>query len=131
MRYSATGDRTGSVPLAGSSIVRGTGIYAFFSETEPFVRVEFWLDDPTGTGTPRARELTAPYDFAGGTVAVANVFDTGALAVGNHSIRVVATRADGSTDANRRPNAALSRCRSWWRMNAASAALILSKSPSS
>ncbi len=100
MRYSATGDRTGSVPLAGSSIVRGTGIYAFFSETEPFVRVEFWLDDPTGTGTPRARELTAPYDFAGGTVAVANVFDTGALAVGNHSIRVVATRADGSTEVN-------------------------------
>jgi hypothetical protein len=100
MRYAVTGDRTGSLPLAGASIVGGTGIYAFLAETEPFIRVEFWLDDPTGAGPPRARELATPFDFAGGTVAVANVFDTSALAVGNHSIRVVATRSDGTTEVN-------------------------------
>lgn len=96
LRISPAADRSGSVPLNGATFRNDGAGYLFFAESQAMSSVRFRLDDPTGAGPVRQQELVAPYDFAGGSVALANPFDLSTLSPGTHSVRVDATRADGS-----------------------------------
>ena len=64
---SLSSNRSSPLPLA-SQVVSGN-IYVFTSPDADVIRVRFFLDDPGQTGGPFRTENTAPYDFAGGSVA--------------------------------------------------------------
>lgn len=93
---STSSNRSNATALDGKTV--SGNIFAFTSpDTADITRVRFWLDTPQMTGTPRRTESTAPYDFAGGTVATANPFDTRKLANGTHTITAAVDLADGTT----------------------------------
>jgi hypothetical protein len=77
-------DRGNAQPLDGLSV--SGNIYVFTSPVTNVARVQFFLDDPGMTGPPRQVERTAPHDFAGGTVELANPFNASGLAPGAHTI---------------------------------------------
>ena len=82
---SRSADRSNASALQGASVSQN--VYVFTSpDTSGIAGVRFYLDDPAMTGSPRRRESNAPYDFNGGTVELANAFDTRALANGSHTI---------------------------------------------
>jgi hypothetical protein len=62
---SSSSNRSNPTPLAGKTV--SGNIYAFTSPDDSGVlRVRFYLDNPSMSGTPRRTESNAPYDFAGG-----------------------------------------------------------------
>lgn len=93
VRVSATASRTSSTPLGGAT-VRDV-IYPFIPADASIRMVEFWLDNPGMAGAPRQVEREAPFDLAGGTVAVARPFDTKNLSEGSHTLTARITRSDG------------------------------------
>lgn len=91
--WSRQANRTAAEPLVGAQ-VDGT-IYAFLTAETAVKRVRFYLDDPNMTGAARFTEKTAPYDFAGGTVAVASPFDTRTQSNGSHTITAAIEETTG------------------------------------
>src|SRR3954452_9698231 len=77
VQVSSAANRSPSGSLAGATI-SGTS-YLFVAVSQDVASVEFWLDNPAGTGAPRQVEREAPYDFAGGSASAANPFDTRTL----------------------------------------------------
>jgi hypothetical protein len=93
--FSTSPTRSAPVPLAGATV--SGKIYAFVTPDTGASGVRFWLDDPQMSGAPRQTENNPPYDFAGGTVATANAFDTGTIAAGAHTITAAVALAPGGT----------------------------------
>jgi hypothetical protein len=94
--YSTSANRAGPRALDGAT-VQGS-IAVFSSPDVPEIdRVLFWLDKPTMSGSPRRSEGTAPYDFAGGTVASATLFDTRTIGNGAHTITARVQFVDGTS----------------------------------
>jgi len=93
---SSSSNRSNPTPLAGRTVA--DTIYAFTSPSSGVVRVRFYLDDPTMSGTPRKVENTAPHDFAGGTVETGNPFDTATLSNGSHTIIAAVDLTAGGTE---------------------------------
>lgn len=100
LMVSTSSNRSGAQALPGA-VVSGQ-IYAFEAIPAAGVaRVNFYLDNPGATGTPRRVENTAPYDFNGGSASTANAFDTRTLLNGSHTITAVVIRADGTSQTER------------------------------
>ncbi|MEX2123342.1 MAG: metallophosphoesterase family protein [Woeseia sp.] len=93
--WSRQANRTAAEALDGAQ-VEGN-MYAFVTPGTGVTRVRFYLDDPGTNGAPRFTEKTAPHDFAGGSVATANPFNTGQLSDGSHTITAVIDRTSGGT----------------------------------
>ena len=87
--------RTIPKPLAGA-VVSGP-IYVFTSPDTSVTGARFFLDDPTMSGLPRQIEKNAPFDFAGGTVSVANAFNTSNISSGAHTITAALRLSSGAT----------------------------------
>lgn len=87
-------DRSGAVALDGASL-RGPA-YVVLTASPDARSVSFHLDDPDRQRTPRQVERFAPYDFAGGSTATANAFDTTTVADGTHTVTAVLVAADGT-----------------------------------
>ena len=81
--------------LSGKSVAGN--IYVFTSPENGVAQVQFFLDNPNMTGTPKQTESIAPYDFAGGSSTVANPFNTDTLAAGAHTITAKIFLSDGTT----------------------------------
>ena len=77
-----------------TTAVKGN-IYVFTGETSGIKQVDFYLDDPTRSGKPKMTEKSAPFDFAGGSSAVANSLNTSELADDLHVITAAVSYADG------------------------------------
>jgi N-acetylneuraminic acid mutarotase len=90
---SSSANRAASSSLSGA-MVKGS-IYPFLPTAPEISVVEFWLDNTAMTGAPRQVERGAPYDFAGGSDAAANPFDTTKVEEGSHTISTRVTYADG------------------------------------
>ena len=85
MLYSLTNTRTNPVDLNGATV--SGNIYPFSTpDTAGIARVKFWLDNTAMTGTPYRSEPGKPYDFAGGSAAMANAWNTTTVANGSHTI---------------------------------------------
>jgi N-acetylneuraminic acid mutarotase/glucose/arabinose dehydrogenase len=94
--FSLTSNRSSPATLSGVTI--SGNVYVFTSpDTNDIRRVRFYLDNPSATGKPRRTENNAPYDFAGGTEALANPFDTRTVADGPHTIAAAIDFLDGTT----------------------------------
>ncbi len=85
MVYSLTNTRTNPVALDGATV--SGNIYPFSTpDTAGIARVKFWLDNTAMSGNPYRSEPGKPYDFAGGSAATANAWDTSSVANGTHTI---------------------------------------------
>jgi hypothetical protein len=89
-------DRSAPASLAGASV--SGNIYVFTSPQTGATQVRFWLDNPQMTGAPRQVENNPPHDFAGGTVATANPFDTSKVSAGGHTITAAIDLVGGGTE---------------------------------
>jgi hypothetical protein len=83
LMMSSSPDRSNPVSLSGRAV--SGNIYVFTSPGSGVYRVRFYLDDPNMVGAPRQVETNPPHDFAGGTVSLANLFKTMAVADGSHT----------------------------------------------
>ncbi|UCG11088.1 MAG: hypothetical protein JSU72_11010, partial [Deltaproteobacteria bacterium] len=81
---SLSSTRSAPVPLEGALL--SGDIFVFSSPDTDVDRVKFFLDDPTMSESAVQKERSAPYDFAGGTAASANPFDTTEVQDGLHTI---------------------------------------------
>lgn len=96
VQYSGSNTRTPAAPLDGATV---SGSIAVFVPRAPDIaRVEFFLDDPTTTGTPRRVDSFAPYDFVGRTGSVARLFSTRTLSDGTHTITARVVLRNGQTE---------------------------------
>ncbi len=95
LKVSRLSSRLSAVALGGNVWQRNEAVYVFLDVATPAISVRFYLDTPT-TGTPVRIEGAAPWDFAGGTNTVASAY-VNRLATGNHTIRALLTRSDGTT----------------------------------
>jgi hypothetical protein len=78
-------DRSAPVPLDGATV--SGRIYVFTLPHVGPTLVQFWLDDPAMSGTPRKIEKSGPWDFAGSaTDGSALPFDASRLPAGEHTI---------------------------------------------
>ena len=99
LSLSLSNDRSNPIPLQGETV--SGKIYVFTSPdtevaTSSSNRVLFYLDDMEMTGSPVQAERLAPFDFAGGSVEVANSFDTNTIADGSHTITASLPLVGGS-----------------------------------
>lgn len=93
--FSRFADRSSPAPLAGR--VLSGPIRVFTAPDDGVTRVRYHLDDPAPLGTPFRIEGSAPFDFAGGTVAAANPYSTSLLPDGPHTITAVLELTAGGT----------------------------------
>ena len=93
---SASPNRSSPLALAGQEL---SGLqYIFVAPTTGITRVEFFLDNPTMTGTPYRVEGSAPFDLAGtATNGDANPLNTTSLGVGTHEVTARLTKSDATT----------------------------------
>ena len=92
---STSSNRANSELLSGKSVAGN--IYVFTSPENGVAQVQFFLDNPNMTGTPKQTESNAPYDFAGGSSTVANPFNTDTLAAGAHTITAKILLSNGTS----------------------------------
>jgi len=92
---SDSSDRSSPSALEGATIEET--LYAFVDPSTDIERVAFYLDDQAMTGAPNNTEVTAPFDFNGGSETMAYGFDTGTIANGSHVITAVVTTTSGTT----------------------------------
>jgi len=92
---SRSSNRSSPTSLAGQTV--SGNVYVFTSPDSGVLRVRFYLDNPTMSGTPRQVENNAPYDFAGGSVSAANPFNTTTVANGSHTITAAIDLSAGGT----------------------------------
>jgi hypothetical protein len=90
---SSRADRATAQPLQGTTV--SGNIYVFSNPGTNVTRVQFFLDDPGMTRPPRQIERTAPHDFAGGAVDLANPFNVSQLSSGTHTITAAIELATG------------------------------------
>jgi Domain of unknown function (DUF1996) len=91
--YSTSSNRANPILLESASF-SGETTYIFVPTEIGITKVVFYLDN-LATQT----ENTAPWDFKGGSISVANPFNTSSLSDGTHSITAVLTLSDASTQA--------------------------------
>ncbi|BEP13261.1 hypothetical protein acdb102_15720 [Acidothermaceae bacterium B102] len=94
VRGSGSNTRSPNWALNGSSLTKTS--YIFVNAPSGSSKVRFYLDRAT-SATPSQTETSAPWDFAGTTGAVANGWNANSVAKGSHTLIVVATLANGST----------------------------------
>lgn len=90
---------TRSDALALQNQALAGNLYIFVTPTSGITKVEFFLDNPSASGTPRQTESLAPYDFAGTnstTTSLANPFNSTAVADGPHTVTARITPTSGS-----------------------------------
>jgi hypothetical protein len=73
-------------------------VYVFTSPETGVSRVRFFIDDPARNGSPYRTEKTAPHDLAGGSVTVADPFNTNALSNGVHGVTAEIQLSGGGTE---------------------------------
>ena len=95
LQVSQSSNRANPVDLNGQTV--SDNIYVFASPDTGATQVRFYLDDPSASGTPVQTEGNAPWDFAGGTGAGANPYDTKKLSNGAHSITASISLSSGGT----------------------------------
>ena len=96
LKVSTSSNRSSPTDLEGTT--QKGNIYVFTSpDTSNIKQVDFYLDDPNMTSSPKLTEKVAPYDFAGGSTTVANPFDTTKISNGSHQITAKITFSDGTT----------------------------------
>jgi hypothetical protein len=96
LKVSTQANRSGATDLAGSTL--SGKAYVFSGPDAGVSRVDFWLDNPTMSGTPTKVEKEAPFDFKGGTVSTANPWDTTRVADGSHTITAKLYLSSGGTE---------------------------------
>ena len=86
-------DRSSAEVFPGQQdILKGQGIFVFVQENPALTQVDFYID-----GTLERSETIAPWDMAGSGEFLANPYDTSALSVGGHILKVDATFSSGET----------------------------------
>jgi glucose/arabinose dehydrogenase len=95
VKISRSTTRTPSFDLNGSTLTSGEQVYVFLDSPEPASSVRFFVDQPV-TGAAQRVELTAPWDLAGGSITAAFPY-TANLTVGDHVIRALLTRPNGTS----------------------------------
>jgi hypothetical protein len=98
LMVSSAPDRSAPAVLEGRAVAGK--IYAFLTPEAGTSKVQFYLDDPAMTGTPRSVERNAPWDFAGGNKdGTAKPFDTTTIPDGSHTITAAIDLSDGRKEA--------------------------------
>ncbi|MDN4473492.1 Kelch repeat-containing protein [Demequina zhanjiangensis] len=94
IELSTLADRSASVPLDGATV---TGDAFIFTTPDTDVdTVQFWLDDPSMSGSPDKSEGKAPFDYQGGPVSAASAWDSTEVFDGTHTMTVLITLDDTS-----------------------------------
>ncbi len=97
LQVSSSADRSNPAALDGNSIVGNT--YIFVEPETGISQVQFYLDNPGLTGSPRQTERIAPYDFAGtASNDLAYPFNSSTLSNGTHTISAVISLAAGGSE---------------------------------
>jgi len=98
LAVSLNSDRSSAARLDGSRV--NGKIYVFVRNSKKLDKVDFYVDSPQWRNGPPVRtDKKAPFDLAGTKAdGTARPYDTAKLADGTHTIRVVMTWADGTTD---------------------------------
>jgi len=94
LQSSTSSSRSGPIPLQGKTV--NGNIYVFLTSQSGITQVRFFLDNPSGSGTPVQVESLAPYDFKGGSTTQANPFDTRTISNGSHTITTSVTLSNGT-----------------------------------
>ena len=97
LRVSAYPDRSLPVPLEGSEI--NGKVYIFGELDRNVEKMLFYLDDPLMAGPARQVEANPPFDFSGGSVSLANPFDSSKVTPGVHTVTAVAYLAEAQISA--------------------------------
>jgi hypothetical protein len=97
---SESADRTGAVALEGATV--DDDVFVFTTPDTDVLSVEFYVDDPTMSGTPMTTDTTAPFDLAGGDATAAVAFDTTTLSDDQHNVtaRIVTTEGVTTVEAD-------------------------------
>ncbi|BAC90112.1 galactose oxidase-like domain-containing protein [Gloeobacter violaceus] len=95
LQSSTSPGRSGPTPLQGKTV--SGNLYVFLTPESGVTQVRFFLDNPSGSGTPTQVENTAPYDFKGGSATQANPFDTKTISDGQHTITASISLSAGGT----------------------------------
>jgi hypothetical protein len=82
-------DRSAATPLDGRDLK--DNMYAFIEPVTDIQKVEFFID-----GDLHQTENYTPFDLAGGSMELANPFDTESLSQGRHTIDAKISKTDGS-----------------------------------
>jgi chitodextrinase len=96
LQVSLAADRTGAVPLEGTTL--GGSIYVFLMGEPGIHSVRFYVDNPKLSGAPTRLERGAPYDLGGGNENEAKPFDTSKLTDGPHAVSAAVRYDDGHVD---------------------------------
>ena len=96
LKVSKQANRSGASELKGATV--SGNIYVFTAPDSGVSKVQFYLDDPNMSGTPKQTESVAPYDFAGGSVSTAKPFDTSSLSEGSHTITAKVVLSGGGSE---------------------------------
>jgi len=95
IQSSVNSNRAGSWPINGS--VLSGNEYIFVNAPSGTTKVRFYLDRAT-SATPNTTESSAPWDFAGTGTNGANPWNASGVTKGWHTLIVVVTLANGSTE---------------------------------
>jgi fibronectin type 3 domain-containing protein len=97
VQFSTSTNRTNPSSLGGRSVAGN--IYIFTKPDTGVLRVRFFLDDPSMTGTPALTDTAAPYDFKGTNAnGTAKPLDGNTLGAGEHTITAAVDKSAGGTD---------------------------------
>lgn len=94
IRLSLSPSRLGHVGLDGTTLAPTQLAYIFVAPRAGITRVQFFLDQMSGT--PIHTENSAPWDFVGGNTTTATAFPISNLVPGSHFVRAVIRNSDGS-----------------------------------
>lgn len=96
LMVSTSADRTGAVTLQGATIAGQ--IYVFVPTQANVTRVQFYIDNPSKSGSPDQTENLAPYDMAGTQANdTAYSYDSTVLSDGDHTVTAVISTSDSGT----------------------------------
>lgn len=88
----------GDAPVTLGGLQLEGDVFITIEPTTGLQQVEFFLNDPNLTGEPFQYEQNPPFDFAGGTSASPDAWDTTTLPDGNHTISARLWMPDGSIE---------------------------------
>lgn len=97
LQVSQSATRSAPVPLDGASVTGNVNV--FVSPATGLLRVQFYLDNPSATGTAVKTENSGPWDLAGtATNGNALPFNASALSPGAHTLTIVVTPSAGAVE---------------------------------
>ena len=95
--WSASSDRSDASDLDAATLAEEVFVFLDAGERTDLDQVSFFLNDPTMQSSPFQVENNAPWDFRGGSIVLANAWNTVSVDNGDYTITAEALFDDGST----------------------------------